>query len=113
VELVGGLFVLAREGAPSEMDQWELAELEPHSEMGLLLVLEAPSEMRGIPWKCRGWSQPRECRNFGVGVGVGDGGRVGYVLITVAKILASCKDAATCRSLERSEKRAKDAGELR
>jgi hypothetical protein len=35
-------FYWAREGAPSEVDQWELAELEPHSEMELLLVRESP-----------------------------------------------------------------------
>jgi hypothetical protein len=54
VELVGRLFVLARAGAPSELDQWELAELEPHSEMGLLLVLESQSEVRGSPVEVSG-----------------------------------------------------------
>ena len=49
VELVGRLSVLAREGAPAKMDQWELAEFEPHSEVGRLLVLEIPSEMWGSP----------------------------------------------------------------
>jgi hypothetical protein len=46
-ERVGRLFVLAREGAPAKVDQWELAELEPHSEVVLRLVLELPSEVWG------------------------------------------------------------------
>jgi hypothetical protein len=48
-ELAGRLFVLAREGAPAKVDQWEMAELEPHSEVGLLLVLELPPEVWGSP----------------------------------------------------------------
>jgi hypothetical protein len=48
-ELEGRLFVLAREGAPAKVHQRELAELEPHSELGLLLVLELPSEVWGSP----------------------------------------------------------------
>jgi hypothetical protein len=48
-ELVGRLFVLPREGAPAKVDQWEMAELKPHSKVGLLLMLELPSEVWGSP----------------------------------------------------------------
>ena len=34
------------EWPPSEVDQWELAELEPQLELWLLLGMEPPSEMR-------------------------------------------------------------------
>jgi hypothetical protein len=87
VELVGSLFVLAREGAPSEVD-----ELEPHSEMELLLVLESPTEMRGKPGGRVGAGANLATsagKLGGGGVGVGAGGSVGFVLITVAKMLAS------------------------
>jgi hypothetical protein len=46
VEVVGRLLVLAREWAPSEVDQWELAEQEPQLEERLLLGMEPPSKVR-------------------------------------------------------------------
>jgi hypothetical protein len=57
------LLVLAREWVPSEVDQWELVEREPHFEVWLPLGLEPPNRKCGeARWICRGWSRPhRKC----------------------------------------------------
>jgi hypothetical protein len=59
VDLVGRLMILAREWTPSEVDQWELVEREPHSEVWLPLGLEPPpSEVRGSPVEVSGLEPP-------------------------------------------------------
>jgi hypothetical protein len=70
VELSRRLVILAREQAPSEVDQWELAELKPPSESGLLPGLELPSKVRGSPIELLGLEPPPEVRGIPVGLSV-------------------------------------------